>query len=641
MATPAPAVPPTDTPAIAGVDEAQRASDRQTVKRWLREQMLRLGHSPVHFGALTSLSPDWLTAALDQEHLCCPSVDVVQQICRALRVPASDAVTGAARRLTNAARPPQRLAIVEHAARQAARIHPGPRKPLPRAVIDVTPLPARCSTAELELSELVRRAAAIAWPHDASRNLALMRQRLGLGGSRPMTLAEVGDPVGLSRERVRQFEEKLLAVIDEKLSSVDTPHVDSLLTEFTMASGIGVDAFADQFASLIGDASPIAILTLAGRIRHVDALQDLQQISIGRDQSAAIIGTARDAELAHHAAIIGRRLQRYAGAVSVDALRRRVEETLGGTVDLKALYQAVGLLPAIRWLDTQHCWYYQFTEPTSNVVRTAAEIGFIARRAMRAEDLYAGLVREARRIGPEEIAENGPAVPPVDVLIRLLEFHPHFRKRYASAIEYIGPAVDLASSDSMRDFLVKRFNSSDGVATYWDLREAAVAKGYTLFALRGTLYTCGWFERVSAGVHALRGRQIDPQDLLDAEHRAAKQLGGRKAHRQERNAARALARQPKPEGDTWTIKHQVTTPLPSHGVLAIDSATVPPQMSGNYRLPCGHALALIDSNASATIRNVGVALREALSLVGREIEFEFDGKARTVTYRVIEEAPPL
>lgn len=616
------------------VDETRRASDRQAVKRWLREQVLRLGRTPVHFGALTSLSPDWLAAALDSEHPCCPSIDVVQQVCRALRVIASDKVQSAARRLTNAARPPQRLAVVERAARQAPRGVPGPRKVAPRARIDLSPLPAWCASADQELSELVRRAAAVTWPLDEGRNLTLMRQRLGIGHPRPLTLAEVGDPVGLSRERVRQLEDKLLAVIDEKFASVDTPRVDELLTEFTLASGIGVEAFAIQFSSLIGEASPIAILSLAGRIRHINALQDLQQISIGRDQTTAIIGTARDAQAAHHVAIIGRRLQRYAGAVSVDVLRRRVEDALGETVDLQAIYQAIALLPSIRWLDDQRYWYCQDSEPLSNVVRTAAEIGYIARRSMRVEDLYAGLVREARRIGPAEISENGPPVPPVDVLFRLLERHPHFRKRYASAIEYTGPDVDLAGTDSMRAFVVKTLNASRGVATYWDLRDAASAQGHSHWAIKNTLYLCGWFERLSAGVHALRGREIDPQDLIDAQHRAAKLLRAWQTVRRERNESRSLKRQSRPDGVTWSIRHHVVAALPSHGVLKLDSTGVPVQMSGNYRLPDGHSVIFLDTGSSASLRNVGAELRHALSFVGSDVEFVFDGRARTVTYRV-------
>jgi RNA polymerase primary sigma factor len=43
-----------------------------------------------------------------------------------------------------------------------------------------------------------------------SRDAEILRMRYGLGGTRPMTLKEIGDKVNLSRERVRQIENEAL-----------------------------------------------------------------------------------------------------------------------------------------------------------------------------------------------------------------------------------------------------------------------------------------------------------------------------------------------------------------------------------------------------------------------------------------------
>lgn len=45
----------------------------------------------------------------------------------------------------------------------------------------------------------------------ASRDAEIIRLRWGLGGSAPLTLEEVGDRMGLTRERIRQIETRVLS----------------------------------------------------------------------------------------------------------------------------------------------------------------------------------------------------------------------------------------------------------------------------------------------------------------------------------------------------------------------------------------------------------------------------------------------
>jgi RNA polymerase primary sigma factor len=52
-------------------------------------------------------------------------------------------------------------------------------------------------------------------PRDAS----VIRLRFGLDGGEPMTLKEIGDQLGLTRERVRQIEQLALAKLAENFES--------------------------------------------------------------------------------------------------------------------------------------------------------------------------------------------------------------------------------------------------------------------------------------------------------------------------------------------------------------------------------------------------------------------------------------
>jgi RNA polymerase primary sigma factor len=49
------------------------------------------------------------------------------------------------------------------------------------------------------------------------RDAEVLRQRYGLGGERPLTLREIGERVGLTRERVRQIESEALLALREQL----------------------------------------------------------------------------------------------------------------------------------------------------------------------------------------------------------------------------------------------------------------------------------------------------------------------------------------------------------------------------------------------------------------------------------------
>jgi hypothetical protein len=618
--------------ANAEVVPTQASRDRKLVKAWLREQVVRLGRTPSHFGTLTGLMPEWLDLALDPEHSLCPSSDIVEQVCRALRVTLSHEVRTAAQRITAAARPP--------AIKQAARPRAGARRAVTKihgarkafnASVSTSPLPTSCTTADSELRELVNRAVGIAWPHSIERNGGMMRDRLGLGRETPMTLDELGSREGISRERVRQLEDKLFDVLTSKLAGVATPRLDELITEFNLASGVSIEVFTAQFVPLIGESSLVTVLAVASRLHGTDLLQGLKQSSVGRDELVTIIGSTRDAELANRIAVLGRRLQRYAGAVLVDVLRRKVERELGETISLERVLGAIELLKNVQWLDDAKFWYWQTTEPDSNLVRTAAEIGFLARRAFSFEVLYAGLTREARVISPSEIAEHGPPVPPADVVSKLLERHPRFRRRYASTIEYCGPAVDLARADAARTHLVNELNRRRGVATLMELREVATKTGVSEWQVKNGLYLCGWFERIDAGVHVIRGREIDPQDLIDARHRATAHMERRLRVRDERNVTRTIRKQPRPaNGRIWVIQHEIVGPIPGHGVVTLPSDTVPLHQSGNYRLPDGHTVTFLDAGGTVTLRGLGGLIRERLSETGSRIEFRFDGESKTL-----------
>ena len=49
------------------------------------------------------------------------------------------------------------------------------------------------------------------------REATVLRLRFGLSGQEPMTLKEIGEHLGLTRERVRQIERDALAMLNERM----------------------------------------------------------------------------------------------------------------------------------------------------------------------------------------------------------------------------------------------------------------------------------------------------------------------------------------------------------------------------------------------------------------------------------------
>jgi RNA polymerase primary sigma factor len=120
------------------------------------------------------------------------------------RAPADEEV---ARRLGLAGK---KLRTVLHALRDH---HPGPNGLAEerRSVDFLLPDP-RCKAPEAEVAEEEEKRKALGLLDELDRRQALvLRLRFGLEGDEALTLAEVGDRLGLTRERVRQIEKQALA----------------------------------------------------------------------------------------------------------------------------------------------------------------------------------------------------------------------------------------------------------------------------------------------------------------------------------------------------------------------------------------------------------------------------------------------
>jgi RNA polymerase primary sigma factor len=117
--------------------------------------------------------------------------------------------------------PPRKLAII----REALRVH-GVSAQGEAGAEGVSALStlmdqsAEAPSLRVEGAEELQRVLELV-SHLGDRKAAVLRLRFGLDGSEPRTLAEVGEVLGLTRERVRQLEKQALAELRARLGGPD------------------------------------------------------------------------------------------------------------------------------------------------------------------------------------------------------------------------------------------------------------------------------------------------------------------------------------------------------------------------------------------------------------------------------------
>jgi hypothetical protein len=438
--------------------------------------------------------------------------------------------------------------------------------------------------------------------------------RLGLTGEAPMTLQEAGNRVGVSRERVRQKQEKIDALFSE--GRPYTPVLDKGLRiiQDLMANGV------DDRVTIEGSLREAAVLTDGDTVRELIAFGALKGgpvFSIYDRAPIDIILRGQNAEGLIKAIECVRRTAiertRDFGACHVDAFVTALEsEGLSEwAVRVPMLLSAVD---DVEWLE-EGSWL-RVKRKWNRIANHARKVFSVSPR-IRVADLRRGLMR-SHRIGQ---------VPPRQVLGQLL-----VRELPDLGITFDGECLTATEPQRPEDVLAPLelqlytpLAKAGGVMSREALESAALAGGMNFSSFHVMLGYSAIIDRLVKGVYALRGAAIAPG--------VVETLAPKGSFRQA--AVKDFGHQE--DGSVWLVQKA------SAAVIKTGTLTLPtplkPYLKGQYCL-------LVDGKRAvqeASVSSGQVRLpRRMLAIMGTEpddfVLLKFSPKEQTVAVSVGDES---
>ncbi|MGH8463063.1 MAG: sigma factor-like helix-turn-helix DNA-binding protein [Pseudomonas sp.] len=369
--------------------------------------------------------------------------------------------------------------------------------------------PQPCSTLAQEIGEVAKMAASKAFPpNNQERNAAIFVARYAAG----LSLQEVGDLHGFTRERVRQIQAKMLRYLGYGME-VPRRCFDVLRETLAMLQVEREDLLEDRLKPLLGDCSVRAAIDYG-----TEVLGETLAIELTTTRRGDVVAVQSGQGNWHDKALkLARRQIRVHGAAMVPMIWAYTVAEHGVAIAQDELVEFLKQSSGFAWLDeAQTNWFWFGPADNNRPVEIAKGILELAGTAVDIEDVYAGLVRQPHRT--TSYASSFPELyPPPYVLQRVFAAHPdieciqHDRLRLADGAAP-GDAVSTVSAST-----VQALRALGGVASRGELREAVLDRdGHNPATFALALTSSPFIRRVGHGIYALRGPTLEPEHYARA-----------------------------------------------------------------------------------------------------------------------------
>lgn len=587
---------------IKELPQSERTKLRREVNEWVAGAIRKSGRTRAEVAAVFGQKVPWLSNRMLSKSNVSLRASELEQLASMLGTSIPDGVAEAAQKLG---------AGVLHAQSPKSRVIPLAQEAI-----------AAAGTAAGEMSLILE--AASQRRGNLTRDLDWVRRRFGLGQAKAETLEEIGASAGVTRERVRQIEAKVLGLASVAVAGLQLPMLSSVHQRVVESRGMPLEVLEAELRPFLGGIALVEAARFLEAIQPPEETVGIDRAPIyGRGKSLKIIASApEDSKLVRSVSSAARKLYSFAGAALVPDVRSLVESDIKRAVAHKDLIRILEALPELQWLDDARRWFWFETDERSSLLRKAATILVAAGDYVPMETLYAGLVREARRDFGSIASEITDPVPPGHVVHAILVRHPDFRRGTANSFSFVGE-LDLRDALGQgRASLLAYIDSLGGVATREELTalESHPTQPVSDGLMSLLLYSAGFIERIGPGTWAIRGRR------LSNERRQEALIAGAAASPHYTGALKG-----RPKGPMWEVTIRLSAGARKHRRIDFSSSEMPEGVAGPYTLPDGHEATLVQDKAGNRLTRQGLLIRELLETPAIEaLRFEFDSEKRTL-----------
>ncbi len=331
----------------------------------------------------------------------------------------------------------------------------------------------------------------------SSRQVDIVKARIGWNADGPQTLESVGETFGLTRERVRQVASKVL----DRLAPTYLPQLDSAIQELERVAPIAVAAARDLLVRTGISSSPLdprGVATVAGLLGyeatfHVDAADGIPWIlPAGRAGTAPIFSVAR-------------KLAGKVGVSNVDEVQASLAAS-GREMGVDEVERILRASPKVVFLDGDWFWVPDIA-PERNRLRNVSRRMLAVTPRLDVPTMRQGIRRRYRFMHIE-------TVPPVDILSAFYVAHAEFTVHEDGAVETAVPLdYRLVLGDVERAFVEAFRLVPSGLMDRTELEGALTERGINPNTLAVLTTYSPILDHPTTNVWCLRGADVDPAAL--------------------------------------------------------------------------------------------------------------------------------
>lgn len=329
------------------------------------------------------------------------------------------------------------------------------------------------------------------------RNREITMKYFGWSSNAPRTLESVGDEYGMTRERVRQVCETVVAVIHRPRPFA--PTLDRTLRWIMRrlpAGGVDLEAKLAALEFIRGSFDLRSVITAA---HELDRTSPLQLTYIANVKVVVAPGTDIDVERLLY---LARRSVSHWGVASVEDIAEQLKEESYQLRDRELVGKLLSFLPDFVWLDRTSGWFWLSGAPRNSLLTQIKKI-FAVTKHVTLRDLRAGVSRHHRRKG---------FAPPRRVLAELLRQLPYCQVLDERVIVDQQSKLEDALSPTEQK-MVAVLAANEGMMGREAFGAACRARGIKDDTFSLYLTYSPIIEKYARGVYGLRGRDVMPGEV--------------------------------------------------------------------------------------------------------------------------------